>query len=178
MDLEIDSGMTTPYNQSDLPSGVYDPSKVVISSYQLVGTGSESSHQVIQTNLKIVSLICNVFTTGMCLYLLYNLNVIMNDSKSNSQKRKLPLLKWSMIFIICFFINTILLVFVPFIPEAYPTCDFLMQIIILVTVMVFFTHWETNLSLFIKNRFLLMLQVKSAANRLTFMARVMNLASK
>ena len=48
----------------------------------------------------------------------------------------------------------------------------------MVTVLVFFKHWEKNLSLFIRNRFVLMLLTRSASNRLTFMARVMNLASK
>ena len=75
----------------------------------------------------------------MCVYLLVNLNLVMKESKTNSQKRKLPLLKWSMGFIVCFFVNTILLVFVPFIPSAYPTCDLLMQIGILASVLVFFT---------------------------------------
>ena len=83
-----------------------------------------------------------------------------------------------MAFILCFFANTLLLVFVPFWPGAYPICDLLMQLGILVTFVVFFKHWETNLDLFIRNRYILMLQTKSTSNRLTFMARIMNLASK
>jgi hypothetical protein len=53
-----------------------------------------------------------------------------------------------------------------------------MQFTLMVTVLAFFKHWEKNLSLFIRNRFVLMLLTRSASNRLTFMARVMNLASK
>ena len=83
-----------------------------------------------------------------------------------------------MYFILCFSINTVLLVFVPFIPSAYPVCDLTQQLVILITVWVFFKFWEQNVSLFVRNRFVLMLTSKSASNRLTFMARVMNLASK
>ena len=114
----------------------------------------------------------------MCCYLVYKLSKHIRNSKSNSQKRKIPLLKWSMTFILCFFINTILLIFVPFFPDIFPTNDFFMQLVILITVLVFFKHWETNLELYISNRFTLMLKIKSGSNRLTYMARVMNLASK
>lgn len=93
-------------------------------------------------------------------------------------KRKIPLLKWSIGFIVCFFINAILLVFVPWLPGGYPIFDMAMQFVIMVTVLVFFKQWETSLELWIKNRYTLMLKVKSASNRLTFMARVMNQASK
>lgn len=147
-------------------------------AYEVAGTSSATNHDVIKNNLKIVSLICNVFTTAMCLFLVYKLSKYLNRSKSNAMQRKIPLLKWSIGFIICFFINTILLVFVPFVPNAYPICDLLMQVVIMVTVLVFFKHWETSLELFIMNRYTLMLNVKSASNRLTFMARVMNQASK
>lgn len=91
-------------------------------------------------------------------------------------KRKIPLLKWSIGFIVCFFINAILLVFVPWLPGGYPIFDMAMQFVIMVTVLVFFKQWETSLELWIKNRYTLMLKVKSASNRLTFMARVMNQA--
>ena len=83
-----------------------------------------------------------------------------------------------MAFIICFFANTVILVFVPFLPECYAIADLLMQIVIMITVAIYFRHWEINLNLFIKNRFVLMLKAKSPANRLTFMARVMTRASK
>ena len=63
-------------------------------------------------------------------------------------------------------------------PEGYPTADLLMQVVLMVTVFIYFKHWEVNLDLFIKNRFILMLKAKSPANRLTFMARVMTRASK
>jgi len=81
-------------------------------------------------------------------------------------------------FILCFFANALLLVFTPFFPVVYPISDLFMQAIIFVMVLVFFEHWEKNLQLFIRNRFVLMLLTKSPSNRLTFMARVMNLASK
>ena len=136
------------------------------------------NHKVISFNLKIVSLICNVFTIGMCLYLLRRLWVTVKNSKSNAAKRKIELLKWSMAFIFCFFANDLVLVFVPFFPEGYPMADLAMQIVLMVTVLIYFKHWEVNLNLFIKNRFTLMLKVKSPANRLTFMARVMTRASK
>ena len=128
--------------------------------------------------MKIVSLICNTVTISLCIYLLYNLWQDIKTSKSSSQLRKIPLLKWSMALIMCFFVNVLPLVFVPFWPQGYAICDFIMQFIILVTVLVYFKHWETNFNLFIKNRFILMLEVKTAANRLTFMARVMTRASK
>ena len=83
-----------------------------------------------------------------------------------------------MSFVICFFIQTLLLVFVPFWPDTFPYCDFLMQLVILVTFIVYFRQWEINLDLFIRNRYVLMLTSKSATNRLTLMARVRNLASK
>jgi len=89
-----------------------------------------------------------------------------------------PLLKLSMVFIFSFFVNTILLVFVPFYPKGYPICDLLMQLAITASVIVFQRQWEENLNLFISNRYVLMLVAKSASNRLTFMARVMNQASK
>ena len=143
-----------------------------------IGQGSDSSYKVISENLKIVSLICNVFTISMCIYLLHNLYADIKSSKSNSQKRKIQLLKWSMAFIFCFFANDLILVFVPFMPEGYPTADLLMQVVLMVTVFIYFKHWEVNLDLFIKNRFILMLKAKSPANRLTFMARVMTRASK
>lgn len=53
-----------------------------------------------------------------------------------------------------------------------------MQVILLVTVIVFYKQWEENLKLHIRNRYLVMLKSRSASNRLTFMARVMSLASK
>ena len=62
-----------------------------------------------------------------------------------------------MYFIICFFLNSIFLVFVPFIPHVYPVFDLLMQVVILITVPVFFKHWQENLDLFIRNRYVLML---------------------
>ena len=126
--------------------------------------------------MQVVSLICNVFTILMCAYLLYNLYRAIKDSKSNSQKRKIPLLKWSMAFVLCFFLNSNLLVYVPFLPKAYPICDLLMQLVLCLTVYVYFRQWEQNLLLFIRNRYILMLTAKSASNRLTFMARVMNQA--
>ena len=86
----------------------------------------DNSHKVISENLKIVSLICNVFTISMCIYLMHNLYADIKSSKSNSQKRKIRLLKWSMLFICCFFANDLILVFVPFLPEMYPTADLLM----------------------------------------------------
>lgn len=46
----------------------------------------------------------------------------------------------------------------------------------MISVLVFFKQWETNLDLYVNNRFLLMLKVKSRSNRLTYMARIMNLA--
>ena len=83
-----------------------------------------------------------------------------------------------MAFIICFFANTTILVWVPFWPRGYAIADLAMQVVIMVTVYIYFEHWEINLNLFIKNRFILMLKAKSPANRLTFMARVMTRASK
>ena len=83
-----------------------------------------------------------------------------------------------MAFISCFFANVLVLVFVPFFPEGYPMADLTMQVVLMITVFIYFKHWEVNLSLFVKNRFTLMLKVKSPANRLTFMARVMTRASK
>lgn len=88
----------------------------------------------------------------------------------------MTLLKWSMIFIGSFFVNTILLMFVPFLPSAYPICDLLMQLAITASVIIFHRQWEANLNLFITNRYVLMLTAKSSSNRLTFMARVMNQA--
>ena len=144
----------------------------------MAGTGTQDNHNVIRDNLKIVSLVCNTFTIGMCALLVYRLVQHLKDSKSNAQRRKIPLLKWSIAFIVCFFVNTIFLVFVPFLPDSYPIFDMLMQLVLLITVMVYFKQWETSFELFIRNRYILMLQVKSASNRLTFMARVMNQASK
>ena len=133
---------------------------------------------MINTNLKVVSLVCNTFVIGMCLWLIYRLAQHIRNSKSNSQKRKIPLLNWSMVFILCFFFNTLLLVAVPFWPKMYAFTDLLQQVIMLISVLVYFKQWETNLALYVNNRFLLMLKVKSRSNRLTFMARIMNLASK
>ena len=83
-----------------------------------------------------------------------------------------------MAFILCFFVNVLVLIFVPFVPESYPIADLLMKCVLMISVWVYFKHWEVNLNLFVKNRFVLMLKAKSPANRLTFMARVMTRASK
>ena len=83
-----------------------------------------------------------------------------------------------MLFIFCFLVNSLLLVFVPFWPRIYSLTDLAMQVVMFVNVWVFFKQWETNLALYVENRFLLMLKAKSRSNKLTFMARVMNLASK
>ena len=163
---------------SDQYGGTGKVGLTVLESWDLMGTANENSHKVINQNLKIVSFICNLFTISMCLYLLYNLYVSIRNSKSMSQLRKVPLLNLSVAFILCFFINTLIIVFVPFLPKGYPICDLLMQLVLLITVPYYFRHWECNLNLFIQNRYILMLQVKSASNRLTYMARVMNLASK
>lgn len=147
--------------------------------HPLLGVKTESNdHKVISTNLKIVSLICNVFTISMCLYLVHMLRNDIKRSKSNAQKRKIELLQWSMAFILCFFANVLIIVFVPFMPEGYAIADLLMQFVLMTSVFVYFKHWEINLNLFVKNRFVLMLKAKSPANRLTFMARVMTRASK
>ena len=53
-----------------------------------------------------------------------------------------------------------------------------MQVVMFINVWVFFKQWETNLDLYVVNRFMLMLKAKSRSNKLTYMARVMNLASK
>ena len=122
-----------------------------------MGTANENSHKVINQNLKIVSFICNLFTISMCLYLLYCLYVNIRNSKSMSQLRKVPLLNLSVAFILCFFINTLIIVFVPFLPKGYPVCDLLMQLVMLITVPYYFRHYECNLNLFIQNRYILML---------------------
>jgi len=58
--------------------------KVALSAHDLVGTGTSDNHKVINKNLKIVSLICNVFVLGMCCWLVYRLTQHMRASKSNS----------------------------------------------------------------------------------------------
>ena len=58
-------------------------------AWELVGTSTEENHKVIKTNLQILSLACNFFTIGMCIYLLKNLANAIKMSKSNSQKRKI-----------------------------------------------------------------------------------------
>mmetsp|Transcript_14966 Transcript_14966/g.18859 ORF Transcript_14966/g.18859 Transcript_14966/m.18859 type:complete len:102 (-) Transcript_14966:698-1003(-) len=81
-----------------------------------------------------------------------------------------------MLFIGCFLTNTLILAFVPFWPQIYSFTDLAMQIVMLLSVSVFFKQWETNLDLYVNNRYMLMLKAKSRSNRLTFMARIMNLA--
>ena len=88
----------------------------------------------------------------MCIYLLRSLQIDIKNSKSNAQKRKIQLLKWSMAFIFCFFANVVVLIFVPFWPEGYPFADLCMQLVLSFTVWIYFRHWEVNLNLFIKNR--------------------------
>ena len=83
-----------------------------------------------------------------------------------------------MYFVSTFFINILVIVFVPFLPHLYPIADLLMQLLLSVTVIMYFKQWDVNLNLFIKNRFILMLETRSAANRLTFMARVMTRAKQ
>lgn len=92
--------------------------------------------------------------------------------------RKIPLLKWSMAFITCFSVNTLLLIFVPFIPSAYSITDLMMQCVLCITCWVYFKHWEVRIGNLIKNKFILMLQSKSDANKISYMARVMGLAKQ
>ena len=152
--------------------------KAGLQAWQIVGTGNSENHAVIDKNLKGVSVICNVFVLGMCMWLMFRLFQNIRESKSNSQKRKIPLLNWSLIFIFCFLLNSLLLVFVPFWPSVYSLTDLAQQVVMFVNVWVFFKHWDTNLDLYVVNRFMLMLKTKSRSNKLTYMARVMNLASK
>ena len=58
-------------------------------AHAMLGFKEDENHKVISQNLKIVSLICNVFTIGMCLYLLHRLWATIKNSKSNAQKRKI-----------------------------------------------------------------------------------------
>lgn len=60
----------------------YDPEPISMKSFKLMGTGTEDNHTVITINLQIVSTACNIFTIGMCLYLINNLYVAIRDSKS------------------------------------------------------------------------------------------------
>lgn len=101
--------------------------------------------------------LCNACTIAIATYLVYKLSRDIKFSKSNSAKRKIPLLKWSMAFVLCFVVNTIDLVIVPYVPKWYPYCDALMQIFITVGVFCYFRQWEQNMYLMIQNRFTLML---------------------
>jgi len=51
----------------------YTPEPLSISAYALMGTATADNHKVITINLQIVSTACNIFTIGMCLYLIKNL---------------------------------------------------------------------------------------------------------
>ena len=144
----------------------------------MTNQASENSHQIIAQNLKIISGFCNACTIGISMYLVFKLFGDIKSSLSNQSQRKIPLLKWSMAFICSFALNTLIIIFVPFIPKIYPICDFLMQLAITASVLFYFKWWESNMRLMIRNRFALMLTIKSSNNRLTFMARIMNLASK
>ena len=77
----INSGTRREFEKPFMPSS--------FKAWELMGTSTEENHKVIKTNLQIVSLACNFFTIGMCIYLLKNLVSAITMSKSNSQKRKI-----------------------------------------------------------------------------------------
>ena len=57
---------------------------IILKSWEVAGTGDVDNHEVIRNNLKIVSLICNIFTIGMSLFLIYKLSAYLDRSKSNA----------------------------------------------------------------------------------------------
>ena len=53
-----------------------------------------------------------------------------------------------------------------------------MQVVLCITCWVYFKHWECQMEKLIQDKYILMLQSKSAANKITFKARMMSLAKQ
>ena len=61
--------MAETFIQSPIRAGA----EAGLSAWNMVGTGSQANHEVIDKNLKGVSLICNTFVLGMCCWLIFKL---------------------------------------------------------------------------------------------------------
>ena len=83
--MDIGSVIYTGTPENELAESALSMGDDDYSSPYMIGSRDEGGdHTVIKKNLKIVSLICNTFTIGMCVYLLYKLWKAIGDSKTNS----------------------------------------------------------------------------------------------
>ena len=132
----------------------------------------------ILANLRIVSVICCLFALIVLCIILYNLNHAIQRAYSLAEQRRLPLYKDTAMFMATFLFTIFLLLIVPWKNALFPYCDFLMDFLLFLATITYFRWWDTAVKLFIKKRYALMLRNKDLKNRLTYMARLMNLGSK
>ena len=141
------------------------------------GDAFENSQEIL-ANLRIVSGICSLFSFIVLCILLYNLNYAIQRAYSLAEKRRLPMYRYTAIFVFIFLVNILLLVTVPWLNGTFPYADFLMDLLLFLALITYFAWWHAGMELFIKKRYALMLKNKDLKNRLTYMARLMNLGSK
>ena len=108
-------------------------------------------------------------------YILKQVIFTIFDAKTNTELNKLTLWKWSAAYLILSIFVVICYMSVTFINQAYPIMDFILSILVLLSALCYINQWNANMSLFVRNRFNMMLTSKSVSNRLTYMARVMNI---
>ena len=98
-------------------------------------------------------------------------------AKTLAQKRKRLLYLSTWLFVACFTGNAVIQIFVPFYVGVFEWADFVSDIFIFLALIAHFAQLKQMVNLLVTNRFILDLQQKPKQhkNRLTFMARLMNL---
>ena len=137
-------------------------------------TPFENSQEILN-NLRIVSGICCLFSFIVLIIIIYNLNHAIQRAYSLSEQRRLPLYRYTAVFCSIFIFNILLLATVPWLNGTFPYADFIMDVLLFLALLAYFGWWNAALALFIKKRYALMLKHKDNKNRLTYMARLMNL---
>lgn len=136
---------------------------------------ADKVHKAVRRNLSLVSIICNIISFLIATALLVFIMISKNSAKSNYEKRKLHLYNYSIYFVSMFILMIICLSVVPFAASMQGYFDFILQALLLVQIFIYMSQWDEALYLYIKQKYIVMLQVVSVENRLTFTARAIAL---
>ena len=99
-------------------------------------------------------------------------------AKSNAEKRKLGLYRYSFLFVNSYVLMIYAIIFPMFYPNYQGYFDLGLEVLICIQAIIYIMQWNESLNLYIRQKFTVMLKSKSQENRLCFMARTISIGSK
>lgn len=99
----------------------------------------------IRVNLILVSSICN-FTSFLCgCLMLRRMLRDYSNAKSNTEKRRLQLYKYTLLFTATFIAMILCLEIVPFVPITQAGLDFTLQVLLFIQIIIYTNQWKENI---------------------------------